>query len=119
MGILNEAPSLQTLLTLLKHARRVHFEGVIPYGSFCHSLSSHQLVSQERSRGQVLLFPFTPSLNDATCSQIDAIPTVGFSDPILSYFSALQFNFDGVRMLREGYEKVNCFFLHTSFLVRI
>jgi len=36
---------------------------------------------------------------------LDAIPTVGFPDPILSYFSALQFNFDGVRMLREGYKK--------------
>jgi hypothetical protein len=36
---------------------------------------------------------------------LDAIPTVGFSDPILSYFSALQFNFDGVRMLKEGYQK--------------
>ncbi|KAF8491192.1 cytochrome P450 [Russula emetica] len=35
---------------------------------------------------------------------LDAIPTVGFPDPILSYFSALQFNFDGVRMLREGYK---------------
>jgi hypothetical protein len=38
--------------------------------------------------------------------QLDAIPTVGFSDPILSYFSALQFYFDNVRMLKEGYEKV-------------
>ncbi|KAH9954865.1 cytochrome P450 [Russula dissimulans] len=37
---------------------------------------------------------------------LDAIPTVGFSDPILSYFSALKFNFDGIRMLKEGYEKV-------------
>ncbi|KAF8467587.1 cytochrome P450, partial [Russula ochroleuca] len=35
---------------------------------------------------------------------LDAIPTVGFSDPILSYFSALRFNFDSVRMLKEGYE---------------
>jgi hypothetical protein len=36
---------------------------------------------------------------------LDAIPTVGFSDPILSYLSAVQFNFDGVRMLKDGYEK--------------
>ncbi|KAF8467567.1 cytochrome P450 [Russula ochroleuca] len=36
---------------------------------------------------------------------LDAIPTVGFSDPILSYFSALRFNFDGVRMLKDGYQK--------------
>ncbi|KAI0292784.1 cytochrome P450 [Russula brevipes] len=36
---------------------------------------------------------------------LNAIPTVGFSDPILSYFSALQFNLDGFRMLKEGYEK--------------
>ena len=51
-------------------------------------------------------FSFTPYLNDATCFQLDAIPTVGFSDPILSYLSAVQFNYDGVRMLRDGYEKV-------------
>ena len=38
--------------------------------------------------------------------QLDAIPTVGFSDPILSYLSALQFYFNGVPMLKEGYEKV-------------
>jgi hypothetical protein len=38
--------------------------------------------------------------------QLDAIPTVGFPDPILSYFSALQYSFDGIRMLREGYKKV-------------
>ncbi|KAF8467566.1 cytochrome P450 [Russula ochroleuca] len=36
---------------------------------------------------------------------LDAIPTVGFSDPILSYFSTLRFFFDGVRMLKEGYQK--------------
>ncbi|KAH9992078.1 cytochrome P450 [Russula vinacea] len=35
---------------------------------------------------------------------LEAIPTIGFSDPILSYFSALQFNFDGFRMLKEGYQ---------------
>ena len=45
-------------------------------------------------------------MNDLTCFQLDAIPTVGFSDPILSYFSALQFNFDGDRMLNGGYQKV-------------
>jgi len=38
--------------------------------------------------------------------QLRAIPTVGFSDPILSYLSFLRYNFDGIRMLREGYEKV-------------
>jgi hypothetical protein len=37
---------------------------------------------------------------------LDAIPTVGVSDPILSYFSALQFIFDGVRMLKDRYQKV-------------
>jgi cytochrome P450 len=44
-------------------------------------------------------------LNKVTRFQLDAIPTVGFSDPILSYFSALHFIFDGVRMLKEGYQK--------------
>ncbi|KAF8467581.1 hypothetical protein DFH94DRAFT_778303 [Russula ochroleuca] len=37
---------------------------------------------------------------------LDAITTVGFSDPIFSYFSALRFIFDGARMLKDGYEKV-------------
>ncbi|KAI9465946.1 cytochrome P450 [Lactarius psammicola] len=36
---------------------------------------------------------------------LDAIPTVGFSDPILSYFSALRFAFDGPPRLKYGYEK--------------
>jgi len=36
---------------------------------------------------------------------LEAIPTVGFSDPILSYFSALRFVFDGLSMLKYGYEK--------------
>ncbi|KAF8463177.1 cytochrome P450 [Russula ochroleuca] len=36
---------------------------------------------------------------------LDAIPTVGFSDPILSYLSAVQYIFDSVRMLKDGYEK--------------
>ena len=48
--------------------------------------------------------------------QLNAIPTIGFSDPILSYFSALQFNLDGERMLQEGYEKVNFFSLFMPFL---
>ncbi|KAI9465132.1 cytochrome P450 [Lactarius psammicola] len=38
-------------------------------------------------------------------SQLEAIPTVGFSDPILSYLSALRFNLDGLPMLKDGYEK--------------
>jgi len=36
---------------------------------------------------------------------LDAIPTVGFSDPILSYFTALRFIFDGPSMFKYGYEK--------------
>jgi len=36
---------------------------------------------------------------------LDAIPTVGFSDPILSYFSALRFTLNSVPMLKYGYEK--------------
>ncbi|KAH8976597.1 cytochrome P450 [Lactarius hatsudake] len=38
-------------------------------------------------------------------SQLRAVPTVGFSNPILSYLSFFRFNFDGFRMLKEGYEK--------------
>ena len=32
-----------------------------------------------------------------------------FSDPILSYFSALRFILDGLFMLKYGYEKVSTF----------
>jgi hypothetical protein len=46
------------------------------------------------------------SMNNGYVYQLDAIPTVGFRDPILSYFSALRFSFDDRPMLREGYEKV-------------
>ncbi len=53
---------------------------------------------------------FGPSLlTNLGGSQLDAIPTVGFSDPILSYFSALRFIFDGLPRLKYGYEKVNAF----------
>src|ERR1700679_2769029 len=46
------------------------------------------------------------SINNGHAYQLDAIPTVGFRDPILSYFSALQYWVDGISMLREGYKKV-------------
>ncbi|KAI0248473.1 cytochrome P450 [Lactifluus subvellereus] len=36
---------------------------------------------------------------------LDAIPTVGFSDPILSYLSAFRYLFGGLPILKEGYEK--------------
>jgi hypothetical protein len=36
---------------------------------------------------------------------LDAVPTVRFKDPILSYLSAFRFNFgNGALMLKEGYE---------------
>jgi len=41
-------------------------------------------------------------------SQLNAIPTVGFSDPILSYLSAFRCNvLDGTPTIKEGYEKVS------------
>ncbi|KAI0280021.1 cytochrome P450 [Russula aff. rugulosa BPL654] len=36
---------------------------------------------------------------------LDAIPTIGFSDPILSHLSSLRFYFNRIPMLKEGYEK--------------
>ena len=53
---------------------------------------------------QLSFLPVTDRVSD---SQLAVIPTVGFSDPILSYFSALRFIFDGLSMLKDGYEKVN------------
>ncbi|KAF8489259.1 hypothetical protein F5888DRAFT_1951995 [Russula emetica] len=38
-------------------------------------------------------------------AMLGTIPTVGFSDPILSHLSAFQYIFDGSRMLKNGYEK--------------
>ena len=48
-------------------------------------------------------------LIDLGGSQLDDVPTVGFSDPIFSYFSALRFHLDTLPMLKYGYEKVNAF----------
>jgi len=53
--------------------------------------------------------PFNLSLSlliNLDHSQLDVIPTVGFSDPILSYFTALRFVFDSHSMLKYGYEEV-------------
>jgi len=35
----------------------------------------------------------------------DAIPTIGFSDPVLSYLSAIRYYVDKLSLLKEGYEK--------------
>ena len=43
---------------------------------------------------------------DRVASQLAIIPTVGFSDPILSYFTALRYIFNGPPMLKDGYQKV-------------
>jgi hypothetical protein len=51
-------------------------------------------------------FLFTPYLNNDSHFQVNAIPTIGFSHPVLSYLSAVQYIFDGHRMLKKGYEKV-------------
>jgi hypothetical protein len=45
-------------------------------------------------------------LNNDSCFQLNAIPTIGISHPILSYLSAVRYLFDGHRMLKQGYEKV-------------
>lgn len=66
---------------------------------------------------RALAVSFSLFLNNDTRFQLDAIPTVGFSDPIFSYLSALQFNFDGARMLKDGYRKVIGFSLYAPFLV--
>jgi hypothetical protein len=63
------------------------------------------------SYSHILIIP-----DNVTRCQLDAIPTVGYSDPILSYFSALQFTLDGVRMLKEGYQKVIYPPLYAPFL---
>jgi len=62
-------------------------------------------------RGDPMVRPFLLThayMPNDTRLQLDAIPTVGFSDPILSYLSAVRFFVDGVRMLNEGYQKVIC-----------
>lgn len=64
-------------------------------------------------------FSVSLSLNGFTHLQLNAIPTIGVSDPILSYFPALQLNFDGVRALKGGYEsdeKVTILSLYVRFL---
>jgi hypothetical protein len=51
------------------------------------------------------------NLNNHPRLQLNAIPTIGFSIPILTYLSAVRFIFDAVRMLDEGYKKVICLLL--------
>jgi hypothetical protein len=70
-----------------------------------------------RWSGLSLLTVFTLSLNDLTLVKLDAIPTIGFSDPILSYLSAVQFIFDDIRMLKDGYEKVIYLFPICPFVI--
>ena len=85
---------------------------------FCHplrdllsdSLSSLAGMSEvTRWSGHFLLISYIcQSLTVWRPFQVDAIPTIGYSDPIRSYLSALRFYFDAVPMLKEGYEKVIC-----------
>ena len=63
-------------------------------------------------------FLFTPYLNNAPRFQLNAIPTVGFSDPILSYVSVVQYILNGDRILRNGYEKVICLSLFAPSRIR-
>ena len=52
--------------------------------------------------------PAVRTLNNVKRFYLDAIPTVGFSDPILLYWSALLYYLDCIHMLKEGYEKLTC-----------
>jgi hypothetical protein len=45
-----------------------------------------------------------PALN--SLSQLSAIPTLGYSDPVLSWISAIRFLTDARGLLAEGYAKV-------------
>jgi hypothetical protein len=38
--------------------------------------------------------------------QVDEIPTVGFSNPLLSYITAFQYVINSRKMIEEGYNKV-------------
>jgi hypothetical protein len=82
-------------------------ESGIPHGSCFCNLSLPQPVFPGQLDGQALPFLFTPYLNNVSRFQLSAIPTVGFSDPILSYLSIVRYTFYGDRMLKNGYEKVN------------
>jgi hypothetical protein len=96
-----------------QHARRDYLEAGIPRGSFFYSLLLPQQVFWGQSDGQALPFLFTQYLSNVPHFQLSDIPTVGFSDPILSYLSVVQFTFDGDRMLKKGYERVICLSLNT------
>src|SRR6266478_7533521 len=82
-------PHCHTILpppAVLPNVRQFHFECVISRGVSCYNLSLR--VFHSEGYPMVRLFPsclrhIHPGL------QLDAIPTVWFSDPILSYLSAL------------------------------
>lgn len=48
----------------------------------------------------------TVSVNQTYSLQLDHIPTVGYSAPFLSFFSALRFLFSGREIVEEGYHRV-------------
>jgi hypothetical protein len=105
----------------LQNARRPHFEGIVFCGISGRDLSLPQRVFQPegRSGGKALPFVFNAVPKQCCTFQLNAIPTAGFSDPIFSYFSAAQFTFDGIRMLKEGYEKVICLSLIDPFSIEL
>jgi hypothetical protein len=88
------------------HVRRIHFESAFPRRIVHPGLCLSQLVFEGRPTGQAISVSVRPDLDEHPFSQLNAIPTVGFSDPILSYFSALKLNLGGGGILKEGYEKV-------------
>jgi len=78
------------------------------------AVSLFQVASLFKRDPLVSPIPFSLSLSaliNLDHFQLDAIPTVGFSDPILSYFTALRFVFGCIPMLKYGYEKVITFVL--------
>ena len=80
------------------------------WGLLSYSLSSLAGMSEviRRSGHSLFISLICHSLTMLNRFQLDAIPTIGYSDPIRSYLSAFRFYFDGVPMLKEGYAKVIC-----------
>jgi hypothetical protein len=91
-----------------RHARRVHPRGALSHRCSCPRLPIYRIVQTGGSSSQLSSRALTTACRSSVCfPQLDAVPTAGFSDPFLSYFSAFRYNF--------GNGALTSVFLHISF----
>ena len=79
--------------------------------TFCASVLAAVFLTiqwyQNRGPNVRVCIPFHQSIALVHSSaQLDAIPTIGYSNSLLSYITAVRYLFDGRKLTQEGYDKV-------------